>query len=345
MVRKDASGKIGDVQAEDIQQDSEYLAQVGIGTPLQHFNLDFDTGSADLWVWSTKLPKETIKTGQASGHNIFDPSKSSTFKTTASTWQIRYGDGSTAQGSVGTDIINVGGIQLVNQGVELAKSLSPAFTQGKGDGLLGLAFGSINTVQPGPVKTPVENMIEQSDIPKDAELFTAFLTNSKDNTPPCYTFGYIDQDLVNGGTINYTPIDSSQGFWSVRSTSASVNGQNYALVDNTAIIDTGTTLALIDDNTCKAIYDAIPGSTYDSNQGGFLYPSSTSLDQLPTVKFAIGDTFLTLHKQDLGYADAGNGMIYGGVQSRGNMNFSIFSDTALKAMYAIFDQVSPVVDA
>lgn len=227
-----------------------------------------------------------------------------------------------------------------NQGIELAKSLSSSFVQGKGDGLLGLAFGSINTVQPNPVKTPVENMIDQSDVPKDAELFTAYLTNSKDNTPPCYTFGYIDQDLVNGGTINYCPIDSSQGFWSVKSASASVNGQNFARVANTSIIDTGTTLALIDDNTCKAIYDAIPGSTYDANQGGYLYPSSTSLDQLPTIKFAIGDTFLTLHKQDIGYADAGNGMTYGGIQSRGNMTFDIFGDTCLKAMYAIFDQVS-----
>lgn len=78
MVRRDPSGKIGSVQADDIQQDSEYIAQVGMGSPLQHFNLIFDTGSADLWVWSTKLSKETIKAGHASGHNIFDPSKSST---------------------------------------------------------------------------------------------------------------------------------------------------------------------------------------------------------------------------------------------------------------------------
>lgn len=109
---------------------------------------------------------------------------------------------------MGTDIVNIGGIQLVNQSVEIAKSLSSSFVENNADGLLGLAFGSINTVQPNPVKTPVENMVEQSDIPKDAELFTAYLTNSKDNVAPCYTFGYIDQELVNGGTINYTPVDS-----------------------------------------------------------------------------------------------------------------------------------------
>jgi hypothetical protein len=32
------------------------------------------------------------------------------------------------------------------------------------DGLLGLAFGTLNGVKPNKVKTPVENMIAQGDI-------------------------------------------------------------------------------------------------------------------------------------------------------------------------------------
>ena len=45
-----SSGEVGDVPAEDSQNDSEYLCQVEIGTPPKTFTLDFDTGSADLWV-------------------------------------------------------------------------------------------------------------------------------------------------------------------------------------------------------------------------------------------------------------------------------------------------------
>ncbi|PSS27445.1 hypothetical protein M430DRAFT_130991 [Amorphotheca resinae ATCC 22711] len=335
---------VGEVTAEDQQNDSEYLCPVQIGTPAQTLMLDFDTGSSDLWVWSTELPSSTQS--QGTGHTIFNPKKSSTFKATSgSTWKIAYGDSSTASGNVGTDNVTIGGLTIKNQAVELAKQMSAQFVQGAGDGLLGLAWGSINTVTPKPVQTPVENMISQDDIPKTAELFTAYLGSWRDANDPdkgesFYTFGYIDQDVVkaSGKEIAWTPVDNSQGFWMFDSTSATVNGKTINQSGNTAIADTGTTLALVADATCQAIYDAIPNATYDQNQQGWVFPSSTTADQLPVVTFAVGNTQFTVQKEDLAFADAGNGMVYGGIQSRGSMTFDILGDTFLKSIYAIFDQ-------
>jgi len=202
--------------------------------------------------------------------------------------------------------------------------------------------GSINTVTPTPVKTPVENMIAQDDITGNMELFTAKLGSWRDATDPdkgesFYTFGYIDQPTVqaSGQQISYTPVDNSQGFWMFDSTSATVNGKTITRSGNTAIADTGTTLALVDDNTCKAIYAAIPGSKYDSTQQGYVFPSKTTAGQLPTVTFAVGGKQFTVQKEDLGFADAGNGMVYGGIQSRGDMTFDILGDTFLKSVYAV----------
>jgi hypothetical protein len=101
-----------------------------------------------------------------------------------STWQIQYGDQSSASGIVGTDNVTIGGLTIKNQAIELADNLSDQFVQDTGSGLLGLAFGSINTVQPTPVKTPVENMIAQQDITSDMELFTANLGSWRDANDP-----------------------------------------------------------------------------------------------------------------------------------------------------------------
>ena len=42
------TNRIGQVDADDVQNDARYLARVGIGTPAQVLSLDFDTASADL---------------------------------------------------------------------------------------------------------------------------------------------------------------------------------------------------------------------------------------------------------------------------------------------------------
>lgn len=44
------SQQIGEVGALDVQNDAMYLAEVSVGKPAQKVQLDFDTGSADLWV-------------------------------------------------------------------------------------------------------------------------------------------------------------------------------------------------------------------------------------------------------------------------------------------------------
>ncbi|KAK3392090.1 aspartic peptidase domain-containing protein [Sordaria brevicollis] len=332
------------VPAEDQQYDTEYLCEIGIGTPQQKVKLDFDTGSADLWVRcrDASLLHHADKK--------FDPKKSETFQEskTDQTWKIQYGDGSTASGTVGTDVITVGGLQIKNQAIELATKVSSAFSSGEADGLLGLAFSTINTIEsdgkPDPQPTPVENMISQEDIPKDAELFTSAFYSARDDKSgekSFYTFGWIDQELVDQSgekDITWTPIDNSEGFWKFPSESATVNGETVSVSGNTAIADTGTTLALVSDEVCKALYAKIKGSTYSYRYQGYLIPSAITADQLPDLTVAVGDKQFVIQKEDLLLAPADKDHWYGGVQSRGTMPFDILGDTFLKSIYAIWDQ-------
>lgn len=61
-------------------------------------------------------------------------------------WEISYGDGSGATGDVYKDTVTVGGVTARGQAIEAAKQISQQFVKDKNnDGLLGLAFSSINT--------------------------------------------------------------------------------------------------------------------------------------------------------------------------------------------------------
>ncbi|TDZ53936.1 Aspergillopepsin-1 [Colletotrichum trifolii] len=344
LVKKTASGEeTGEVTAEDQQYDSMYLCEVSIGTPPQKLKLDFDTGSSDLWVFSTELDSSL-----QSSHNIFDPSKSSTFKKLEErTWKISYGDGSSASGDCGTDNLVIGGLTVENQAIELASQLAPQFSKGAGDGLLGLGFKSINTVQrdgnfPDPQKTPVDNMIAQEDVPEDAQLFTSAFYSERDAGKPrsFFTFGWVDTELVksSGEEIHWADVDNSQGFWMFASESTKVNGKSVGKEGNKAIADTGTTLALVSDEVCEALYAAIPGSKYDEKNQGYIFPTSVKVDDLPDFTVAVGDKEFVIQKEDLAFAPAGEGFWYGGVQSRGSNDFDILGDAFLKSIYAIWDQ-------
>lgn len=356
-----AAAHEGQVTAEDQQNDSMYLCEVSIGTPPQKLLLDLDTGSSDLWVFSTELPKSSQQSQPVPGggspvkHVIFDPTKSSTFKkSTGQTWKITYGDQSSASGDVGTDVVSIGGLAIQNQCVELAKKLSPEFAQGTGDGLLGLAFQQLNTVTkgstPDPQPTPVDNMISQQDIPQTAELFTSAFYSERDVDAATgkakesfYTFGWIDTDLVtaSGEDIHWTPLDTSQGWWMFPSTTASINGKSIAIPPpttggkNMAIADTGTTLAVVSDAVCEALYKAIPGAKYDDENQGYVFPMTVAEKDLPEFSVDVGGKQFVIQKEDLAFAPTGDGNWYGGVQSRGSNDFDILGDAFLKSIYAV----------
>src|ERR1700716_1656115 len=92
------------------------------------------------WVFSSETPSSESK-----GHNIYQPSSSAKLLS-GETWNISYGDGSGASGNVYSDTVIVGGVTASGQAVEAAEQVSSQFQQDtNNDGLLGLAFSSINT--------------------------------------------------------------------------------------------------------------------------------------------------------------------------------------------------------
>ncbi|KAJ6659450.1 hypothetical protein lerEdw1_018684 [Lerista edwardsae] len=69
--------------------DTEYYGTIYVGTPPQKFTVVFDTGSANLWI-----PSVYCSSPACQNHQRFNPSLSSTYRSTQQSVSIRYGTGS-----------------------------------------------------------------------------------------------------------------------------------------------------------------------------------------------------------------------------------------------------------
>lgn len=319
-----AAGGQGSVVANPQEQDVAYLCEVEIGG--QKLNLDFDTGSADLWVFSSELSASVTN-----GHDIYNPSKSSSSKVVqGASWNITYGDGSGASGNVYTDDVTVGGITVKGQTVELAKQVSSQFSQDTdNDGLLGLAFSSINTVTPNPATTWFDTGRQQGLF--DQNVFTVDL---KHNAPGTYDFGFIDPSKHTGDIV-YTSINNAQGFWEFTGTGYGV-GNNFKQQSIDAIADTGTTLLLMDDAIVADYYSNVQGATNSQQQGGYVFDCSTTLPDF-SLGIGAGKAVIPGSLMSLGAVSQGSSQCFGGIQSNSGIGLSIYGDIFLKAVLAVFD--------
>ncbi|KAI4276329.1 MAG: hypothetical protein L6R38_005696 [Xanthoria sp. 2 TBL-2021] len=325
-VIKAATANDGKVSANPTLFDTEYLSPVNIGG--QTLNLDFDTGSSDLWVYSSNLP-----TSQSNGHSVYNPTLSSTSKKLDGyTWEILYGDGSGASGDVGTDTVKIGTTTVTGQAVELADEISYQFKNDiDNDGILGLGFDSINTVvQPVRQKTFFSNAKASLSAP----LFTA---NLKKGKPGCYTFGYVNAAEYTG-SITYVPANSDNGFWEFTSNGYAVGTAAFRSFSFIANPDTGTTLVYLPDAIVRAYYGSVRGSGYNYAEGGYTYPCSANL---PSLTIGIGTYRAVIPSSYITYAPVNSITCFGGIQSNNGLGTAVLGDIFLKSQFVVF-QTSPL---
>ncbi|KAI0110681.1 acid protease [Hypoxylon sp. NC0597] len=302
--------------------DVEYLSPVNIGG--QTLNLDFDSGSSDLWVFNTQLSNAATQ-----GHTVFDPTQSKTFQLMqGASFQISYGDGSGAAGNVGTDTVDIGGATVTGQAVELATAVSRSFVEDtNNNGLLGLAFSQLNTVQPAPQKTFFDNVKSSLAEP----LFTADL---RAQAAGAYEFGAIDTSKFTGA-MTWVPVNTTDGFWQFTSEQFAIDGgqPQTSTAGAQAIADTGTTLLLADPAVAQAYYAQVDGAVDDQQQGGFTFPCNA---QLPDLQLDVGGNMATVKGTDINFAQVDDQTCFGGLQAT-PAGLQVYGDIFFKSNFVAFN--------
>ncbi|CAO3619091.1 unnamed protein product [Cunninghamella blakesleeana] len=315
---------VGTVPMTDYENDVEYYGSITVGTPGVELKLDFDTGSSDLWFAST------LCSSCGSTQTKYNPNQSSTYQPEGKTWSIQYGDGSTASGITAIDTVNIGGLSIKNQRIELAKQESSSFQSDPVDGLLGLGFNSISTVS--GTKTPVDNLISQGLISQP--IYGVYLGKASNGGGGEYVFGGYNSNHV-GSSFTTVPVDNSQGFWTIDVDGFSV-GTGATSTPFSGIVDTGTTLLVLADPIASKIASSLGGRL--TSQG--LYTISCS--NTKSLSFTIGGTKFVIPAADLIFAKQGS-TCYSSVAPSGDSSFSILGDVFLKNVYTVFNQQVPQV--
>ncbi|KAF2194427.1 acid protease [Zopfia rhizophila CBS 207.26] len=302
------------------QYDSLYLSPVDVGgTVLQ---LDFDTGSADLWCFS-----DLQASSQLTGHDYYKAVASK--KVEGASWRISYGDGSGASGTVYADKVVVGGVTATSQAVEAATSVSTQFQADRDtDGLLGLSFSTLNTVKPTKAKTFFDNV-------KDSLAEPLFAVTLKYHAPGTYDFGFIDKSKYTG-EITYIDVNTANGWWEFTSTGYSIGNGATTTVNIDGIGDTGTTLLYLPTAVVKAYYAKVTGAQNSNTYGGWVFPCNSAP---PDFTLVIGGSKQTVPGKHINYAPVttGSSTCFGGIQTNDGIGFSIFGDIFLKSKYVIHE--------
>jgi aspergillopepsin I len=268
------------------------------------------------------------------------------------------------------------------QAVGAATGVADRFWSQGNDGILGMGFGAANTVKPVKQRTFFDNVKGLLRQP----VFTAWLQRGVTGVAGAYDFGWIDErkyivrhslhfpflapaqcilrqrcKLTSGGQapLKYLPVDTTRGYWEVRSTAYTVGNGTRVPLSTRAIVDTGSTLLVLPAQTVSDFYAKVKSARADATQGGYVYDCGETLPDLtleaagpsapssasgtaPAPATATATLVLPGEVLSRGRSTSpGSALCYGGVQAvsaaAGPAGMVIWGDVLLKALFVVFD--------
>ncbi|KAG5976341.1 hypothetical protein E4U55_007355 [Claviceps digitariae] len=308
----------GSVLIQTLDDGSSFESPTVIGN--QTFNMIYDTGSADLWVYSDQSPAS-----QNQGHPLYVPT-SSAHLLQNHTFSIKYAGGASVNGTVYTDTVQAGPLVAHNQAVQAALNIPVAIDS---DGILGLAPGVINTVQPVKQKTLFETLLPT--LPQKV-----FAANFQAKGPGSWDFGFIDHSKFTGN-LSYVPVVLPFKHWTLTAGQYSVGNGPLSATNDTlgnVIVDSGSSLIYLPDPVVKAYYNQVPG--FKLSYGGV--PEFPCNATLPDLHFKAGDDLtLTVPGQDInfGVVDPTRDLCTGAVATRLNMKYAVLGSVFMRNYYVV----------
>ncbi|KAJ6453768.1 acid protease [Mycena sanguinolenta] len=307
----------------DYEDGVEWTGTISIGTPGQQFLIDFDTGSADLWV-----PSSACKSPACGFKSTYKASNSVTAVKKPGTFEIEYQDGTLVSGPIYTDNVAIAGIEVTKQWFAAVTTESADEANDPADGLLGLAFPAISVLNQSPWfnTAHTEKKVKKNQFgfllgPSGSELYLGGTDTAK------YT-----------GSLEFHSLDSSIGLWLVPGASVKVDSSTVVSSFGT-VIDSGTTLMYGPPAEVLKFYKKLPGNGPFPEAGPGFYQYTCV--PAPTISFNWGgkDWVVSPTYFNLGLTARGSTKCVGALIGENVLgsNTWLLGDAFMQNVYTAFD--------
>ncbi|KAG0286409.1 hypothetical protein BGZ96_009473 [Linnemannia gamsii] len=244
-----------------------FVGQVGIGTPNQYFNLEFDIGSSDTWVTSARANCSQNQPCSTTARRGFHIERSSTFESAPNiSWHLELSDGPAVAGRLGTDVVQVAGFVVDRQVIGIADSLTGVKENGI-DGSFGLGLTDL-TFNGDP--TPVETLINANAMHSEVGVWLG-----SGNQGGELTFGGQDKSRYNG-SLSYYSVPPGSAYWSLPIHSLTViTDKNIEFKDK--IPRNKRTIDQVDSRSGTGTGISVPNVIFDTSTNIILVPPRIAL--------------------------------------------------------------------
>ncbi|KAH7318373.1 aspartic peptidase domain-containing protein [Stachybotrys elegans] len=308
-----------------------YTIDLVLGTPGQVVTVNFDTGSAELWV--NPLCRSASDPGFCESFGRFNDS--STFEELGMRGHVRYGTGYVSF-EYGTDYISLGSSRISQQtfGVAYDSQFSSVGIMGAGPDLSGWD---------SPYPLIIDSLVQQGFINSRAfSLDLRALSSDRGSV----ILGGIDTRKYSGH-LEKRPIipaesspDGYTRYW-IYLDGISINQGDgtdvsifHAPGQQPVLLDSGYTLSALPEHLFEAMVAAVPSAKPIA--GSHLYAVDCSIAELPgTVDFWFGETAIRVPYGDFIWRQPDPDFCVLGVYR--DDEFPVLGDTFLRAAYVVYD--------
>lgn len=290
---------------------AQYFITASVGTPAQEFTVVPDTGSSNLWVYSSKCWSPVCLL-----HKRFNASKSTTYKKDGEKFDITYGSGSIS-GTVGRDVARIGDLEAEMGFGEITHASGTAFYVSQMSGILGLAYDSIS-VDKLPTWMTSSTLKDKS--------FSFYLHSNPDKSYMVIP----GMDSENYETIEKHPVVEEK-YWALTLNSMAQGTKKIDAKGYKAVIDSGTSLLAGPKALVTPLIDGIKVNA-----------DCSGLDSLPDLTFTIDSTDYALTAKDyvLQVTQLGKTECLLGIQALdfpSGFNYFIMGDVFMRKYPTYFD--------